>query len=85
MGVNSSFDDNEQFRIFGDAVLNSAFSIFVCKVCGNNSEDEIMATATIVCRPSLAKFATFLHFGEIVLLGKGEEMTGSRCPYCRCV
>lgn len=34
--------------------------------------------AAIVCEPSLVRFANELSFGSLVLLGKGEEMTGGR-------
>ena len=34
--------------------------------------------AAIVCEPSLVKFAELLNFGDLVLLGKGEELTGGR-------
>src|SRR5699024_2772455 len=32
--------------------------------------------ASIVCEPSLHHFADDLHFGDHLLLGKGEEQTG---------
>jgi len=34
--------------------------------------------ASIVCEPSLVRFAEMLEFGQVVLLGKGEEQTGGR-------
>ncbi len=43
------------------------------------SEGELTKLrATIVCEPSLVRFANELSFGSLVLLGKGEEMTGGR-------
>lgn len=43
------------------------------------SEGELTKLrAAIVCEPSLVTFANELLFGELVLLGKGEELTGGR-------
>ena len=43
------------------------------------SEGELTKLrAAIVCEPSLVVFANELNFGDVVLLGKGEEMTGGR-------
>ena len=43
------------------------------------SEGELTKLrAAIVCEPSLVEFANELDFGKLVLLGKGEEMTGGR-------
>ncbi len=43
------------------------------------SEGELTKLrAAIVCEPSLVTFAHALSFGDLVLLGKGEELTGGR-------
>ena len=43
------------------------------------SEGELTKLrAAIVCEPSLVLFANELNFGQYVLLGKGEELTGGR-------
>lgn len=73
------FDDNERLEFLGDAVLELAVSQYLFKKFETMSEGEMTKLrAAIVCEPSLAKFAIDLSFGEIVLLGKGEEMTGGR-------
>lgn len=73
------FDDNERLEFLGDAVLELAVSQYLYKKYETMSEGEMTKLrAAIVCEPSLAKFAMDLAFGEIVLLGKGEEMTGGR-------
>ncbi|MBM7094140.1 MULTISPECIES: ribonuclease III [Alteribacter] len=72
-------DDNERLEFLGDAVLELAISQFLFKTFDSMSEGEMTKLrAAIVCEPSLAKFAGELDFGEHVLLGKGEEMTGGR-------
>ncbi|UCZ55333.1 ribonuclease III [Bacillus shivajii] len=72
-------DDNERLEFLGDAVLELAISQYLFKYFENMSEGEMTKLrAAIVCEPSLARIADELNFGEYVLLGKGEEMTGGR-------
>ncbi|WP_017727275.1 ribonuclease III [Halalkalibacterium ligniniphilum] len=74
-----TFKDNERLEFLGDAVLELAVSQFLYKKFDSMSEgDMTKLRASIVCEPSLAQFAEALNFGELVLLGKGEEMTGGR-------
>lgn len=74
-----SFQDNERLEFLGDAVLELAVSQFLFKKFNTMSEgDMTKLRASIVCEPSLARFAEELEFGKAVLLGKGEEMTGGR-------
>jgi ribonuclease-3 len=71
--------DNERLEFLGDAVLELAVSQFLFKTFPDLTEGEMTKLrAAIVCEPSLVKFANELRFGELVLLGKGEEMTGGR-------
>lgn len=71
--------DNERLEFLGDAVLELTVSQFLYKMFPKMSEGEMTKLrAAIVCEPSLVKFAELLSFGDIVLLGKGEELTGGR-------
>ncbi|MDQ0206390.1 ribonuclease III [Alkalicoccobacillus murimartini] len=71
--------DNERLEFLGDAVLELAVSQYLYKKYTNMSEgDMTKLRASIVCEPSLARFASELNFGKLVLLGKGEEVTGGR-------
>lgn len=71
--------DNERLEFLGDAVLELTVSQFLYKTFPKMSEGEMTKLrAAIVCEPSLVKFAELLRFGELVLLGKGEELTGGR-------
>ena len=73
------YDDNERLEFLGDAVLELAISQYLFKLFEQMSEGEMTKLrAAIVCEPSLAKLADSLDFGNYVLLGKGEEMTGGR-------
>lgn len=71
--------DNERLEFLGDAVLELSISQFLYRTFPKMSEGEMTKLrAAIVCEPSLVKFAERFRFGELVLLGKGEELTGGR-------
>jgi len=71
--------DNERLEFLGDAVLELTVSEFLFEAHPNRPEGELTKLrAAIVCEPSLVKFAEALQFGQYVLLGKGEELTGGR-------
>ncbi|KUP08638.1 ribonuclease III [Bacillus coahuilensis m2-6] len=73
------FEDNERLEFLGDAVLELTVSHFLYNKYATMSEGELTKLrAAIVCEPSLVKFANELDFGSVVLLGKGEELTGGR-------
>lgn len=73
------FQDNERLEFLGDAVLELTVSQFLFIHFPKMSEGEMTKLrAAIVCEPSLVRFAESLEFGKLVLLGKGEEMTGGR-------
>lgn len=72
-------EDNERLEFLGDAVLELTVSQYLFQQFPQMSEGELTKLrAAIVCEPSLVKFANDLSFGQLVLLGKGEEMTGGR-------
>lgn len=73
------YEDNERLEFLGDAVLELTVSQFLYKKYPMMSEGELTKLrAAVVCEPSLVRFANELTFGKLVLLGKGEEMTGGR-------
>ena len=73
------YEDNERLEFLGDAVLELTVSRYLFEKYPMMSEGELTKLrAAIVCEPSLVVFANQLSFGEFVLLGKGEEMTGGR-------
>lgn len=74
-----TFEDNERLEFLGDAVLELTVSQFLYKKFLTMSEGDLTKLrASIVCEPSLVNFANELSFGQFILLGKGEEMTGGR-------
>lgn len=73
------YEDNERLEFLGDAVLELTVSQFLFAKFPTMSEGELTKLrAAIVCEPSLVSFANELSFGSLVLLGKGEEITGGR-------
>jgi ribonuclease-3 len=72
-------EDNERLEFLGDAVLELTVSHYLYNKYPMMTEGELTKLrAAIVCEPSLVLFANELDFGEVVLLGKGEELTGGR-------
>lgn len=70
---------NERLEFLGDAVLELTISEFLYEIYPHKTEGELTKMrASIVCEPSLVRFAEALDFGPYVLLGKGEEMSGGR-------
>lgn len=73
------YEDNERLEFLGDAVLELTVSHFLYLKYPMMSEGELTKLrAAVVCEPSLVSFAHELSFGDLVLLGKGEEITGGR-------
>lgn len=73
------YEDNERLEFLGDAVLELTISQFLYTKYPMMSEGQLTKLrASIVCEPSLVAFANELSFGQYVLLGKGEEITGGR-------
>lgn len=73
------YEDNERLEFLGDAVLELTVSKYLFEKYPMMSEGELTKLrAAIVCEPSLVLFANQSSFGEVVLLGKGEELTGGR-------
>jgi ribonuclease III len=71
--------DNERLEFLGDAVLELGVSQYLYRKYPDMPEGEMTKLrAAIVCEPSLEAFARSLDFGNHILLGKGEEMTGGR-------
>lgn len=74
-----NYTDNERLEFLGDAVLELSVSHYLYMKYPEMSEGELTKLrAAIVCEPSLVIFAKELSFGNYILLGKGEELTGGR-------
>ncbi len=71
--------DNQRLEFLGDAVLQLAVTEALFKIFPDATEGHLTKLRSrVVSRKALARFATVIHLGEYVLLGKGEESTGGR-------
>lgn len=72
-------EDNERLEFLGDAVLELGVSQYLYREFPDMAEGELTKfRASIVCEASLVHFANELNFQDLILLGKGEELTGGR-------
>ncbi len=70
---------NERLEYLGDAVLELVSSDFLFHHYPQKPEGELSKLrASLVCEVSLAQVAKELGIGELLLLGKGEDLTGGR-------
>lgn len=75
MGIKS----NERLEYLGDAVLEVIISYYLYTEYPDLNEGELTKRrAMIVSEPSLSAAARDLDLGDLLILGKGEEMTGGR-------
>jgi len=75
----SSAADNERLEFLGDAVVDLAVSHRLMERFPNATEGELSKLrALIVNEEGLARIARQVGLGEILLLGRGEELTGGR-------
>ena len=71
--------DNERLEFLGDAVVDLAISHRLMERFPQAQEGELSKLrALIVNEEGLARVARALRLGEVLLLGRGEEMTGGR-------
>lgn len=69
----------ERLEFLGDAVLELITSEFLFEEYKDLTEGKLTKLrASIVCEFTLSSVAEQLHFGDYVLLSKGEEQTGGR-------
>ncbi len=69
----------ERLEFLGDAVLELITSEFLFEEYRNLPEGKLTKLrASIVCEFTLSSVAKQLHFGDYVLLSRGEELTGGR-------
>ncbi len=70
---------NERIEFLGDSVLSLTISEHLYRKYPDLPEGELTVTRSkIVCETSLSKCAADIGLGELLLLGKGEELSGGR-------
>jgi len=71
--------DNERLEFLGDAVLELTVSHYLFNIKPELSEGEMTKIrAQLVCEASLEAYARNLGVGKLMLLGRGEELSGGR-------
>lgn len=71
--------DNERLEFLGDAVVDLAISHRLMERFPHASEGELSKLrALIVNEDGLAKIARSINLGQLLMLGRGEELTGGR-------
>jgi ribonuclease III len=74
-----ALEDNERLEFLGDAVLNLCVSDLVFRKYKTHAEGQLTRLrAALVNEKNLARVACELNIGESLLLGRGEELAGSR-------
>ena len=75
----TGMESYERLEFLGDAVLELITSEFLFENYRELTEGQLTKLrASIVCEFTLSSVSELLHFGEYVLLSKGEEITGGR-------
>lgn len=70
-------ESNERLEFLGDAVLELVISEYIYKNFPKMPEGELTKfRASIVCETTLAQEAKRLNIGKLIMLGKGERVTG---------
>ncbi|MCB1015079.1 MAG: ribonuclease III [Acidimicrobiales bacterium] len=72
-------DSNERLEYLGDSVLGLVVSDHVFRAYPERSESELSKIrSAVVSGQALAAVAREIGLGELLLLGKGEDLTGGR-------
>ena len=75
----NSVDNNEKLEFLGDSVLGMAVSEFLYRRLQDQTEGEMARIKSfVVSEDSLAKMAGHCNVSQLLLIGKGEEMSGGR-------
>lgn len=76
---NQSILSYERLEFLGDSIVNFIISEYLYTNYSKFPEGELTRIRSIVvCEPTFYKCSKNLGFGEFLLLGKGEELTGGR-------
>jgi ribonuclease III len=74
-----ALENNERLEFLGDAILNLIAAEKIFQKFPNLSEGELTEIRVqLVREETLAQVSHELHFGDYLLLGKGEEVSGGR-------
>jgi len=70
---------NERLEFLGDSILGAVCATLLYQSFAQSPEGELAKIkAVVVCEDTLSEIAKNLHVDEMLLLGKGEELSGGR-------
>ncbi|MGA8892328.1 MAG: ribonuclease III, partial [Anaeromyxobacteraceae bacterium] len=73
------YEDNERLEFLGDAVIDLLVSEYLMTAFPEAREGDLSKLrAAVVDEPGLAAMARTLELGDLLRLGRGEELTGGR-------
>jgi ribonuclease-3 len=74
-----ALEDNERLEFLGDAVLDFVTGLLLYNRYPEMSEGRMTSMrAALVRTETLARLASYLGVGDVLLLGKGEDVSGGR-------
>ena len=72
-------DSNQRLEFLGDSVLSTAVSTYLFRNHPGMTEGELSRSRSIiVCEETLFEVASLFCFGDFMLFGRGEVLTGGR-------
>lgn len=77
-GKASHSENNERLEFLGDSVLGMATAAYLYENLKNPEGDLAKIKSTVVSEQSLAPIALKIGIDKMLILGKGEEMSGGR-------
>lgn len=76
---NKKFLNNERLEFLGDSVLGMVTSSYLYQNLSENSEGDLAKIkSVVVSEKSLAPIAISMNIDKMLILGKGEELSGGR-------
>lgn len=78
-GKSQKHENNERLEFLGDSVLGMATAAYLYEHLENNPEGDLAKIkSTVVSEQALAPIALKIGIDKMLILGKGEEMSGGR-------
>ena len=75
----NAYPNYERLEFLGDAVLELIVSDYLYSISGDMKEGDMTKhRSALVCEPTLAECAREISLSDFILVGHGEEITGSR-------
>jgi len=71
--------DNQRLEFLGDAIVNTAITRRIFKIFSDAKEGELTKIrSSLISEGTLSEIASWLHLGDFLYLGKGEDLDQGR-------